>query len=136
MDSGGKTLPMPRESVELLKGDLESDPLWLLSRVEPSRARALVVGEEEFQGVSLVRILLGSPGPKALYLSIDPQSGLVRIMDHFLPGGRVRDTFQDYREIGPYRHPYLVERSRRGERVWTMEVEEVKVLVSRGREGR
>ncbi len=136
MESGGKTLPMPRESVELLKGDLESDPLWLLSRVEPSRARALVVGEEEFQGVSLVRILLGPPGPKALYLSIDPQSGLVRIMDHFLPGGRVRDTFQDYREIGPYRHPYLVERSRRGERVWTMEVEEVKVRVSRGRERR
>ncbi len=136
MESGGKTLPMPKESAELLKGDLESDPLWFLARVDPSRSPAVVVGEEEFQGISLARILVGPPGPKAVYLSIDPGNGLVRIMDHFLPGGRVRDVFRDYREAGPFRHPFLVERFRRGERVWVMQVEEVKVRMSRGKEGR
>ncbi len=128
MSSGGKVLPMPRESVELLKGDLESDILWFLARIDPARARARVVGTEDFEGVALERILLGDPGPRAVYLSIDPESGLVRIMDHFLPGGRVRETFQDYREVGPFRHPYLVERFRRGERVWVMEVEKVEAL--------
>ncbi len=130
MVSGGKTLPMPPESVELLKGDLESDPLWFLSRLDPAKAQARIVGTEDFQGVSLVRILLGERGPKAVYLSIDPRSGLVRVMDHFLPGGRVRDTFQDYREVGNLRHPYLVERFRRGEKTWTMEVEDLRVKIS------
>ena len=119
----GKESPLPAESVARMRNRLKQDPLLLVAGLDIEKADIRILGTRQWRNVPLTQVRVGPPGPRALVLAIDGLSGLVRVVHHTLPEGRVRDVFTDYRDDPPYRHPFRIERWEGRRRLWTFTVE-------------
>lgn len=120
---GEESALLPPDAALQLRRDLEGNPAWLLARFDRREGPVAAAGSEEWEGITLELVRLGPPGPEAPVLAIDPLSGLPRILHR----GRARDLFFDYREAGELRLPHRIERWRRGERLWVLTVDSVRL---------